>query len=123
MMSVVLDGESHGHATMTLTEAGTPRKVSPWSHSRGKRVFDVVVASLAVLLCFPLMTLVAAVVAATSRGPVLFRQKRGGKNGRAIEVLKFRTMSHNPNDSGPGVTRAGDSGCAVRALPSSLQAR
>jgi lipopolysaccharide/colanic/teichoic acid biosynthesis glycosyltransferase len=54
------------------------------------------------------MALIAAVVTVTSRGPVLFRQKRVGENGRAIQLLKFRTMSHNGNDSGPGVTRRGD---------------
>jgi lipopolysaccharide/colanic/teichoic acid biosynthesis glycosyltransferase len=108
IMSAVLDRESYNPASMTMSEAGIARNVSPWNHSRGKRIFDIFVASLAILPCLPLMALIAAVVAVTSRGPVLFRQKRVGENGRAIEVLKFRTMAHNPNDSGPGVTRSGD---------------
>lgn len=71
-------------------------------------MFDVFVTILVLLPGLPLMALMAAVVAVTSRGPVLFRQKRVGENERAIELLKFRTMTHNPNLSGPGVTRSGD---------------
>jgi lipopolysaccharide/colanic/teichoic acid biosynthesis glycosyltransferase len=103
-----VNSESGGTATVTMPEAGVPRIVNPWSHSRGKRLFDVFVVSLALLLCLPLMALIAVVVAVTSRGPALFRQKRVGENGRAFELLKFRTMLHNPDNSGPGVTRSGD---------------
>jgi lipopolysaccharide/colanic/teichoic acid biosynthesis glycosyltransferase len=103
-----VDTESSGAAAVTMSEAGISRSVSPWNHSRGKRMFDIFVASLAFLLCFPLMVLIAALVALTSRGPVLFRQKRVGENGREIELLKFRTMLDNANKRGPGVTRSGD---------------
>lgn len=91
-----------------MSEASIPRTVSLWSRSRGKRMFDIVVAAIAILIGFPLMALIAAVVAVTSRGPVLFRQMRVGENGRAIQLLKFRTMSHNSDAAGPGVTRSGD---------------
>jgi putative colanic acid biosynthesis UDP-glucose lipid carrier transferase len=58
-----------------------------------KRVTDIVLASLALLLLFPLMFLIAAAVKITSRGPVLFRQRRYGLNGEEIIVYKFRSMT------------------------------
>ena len=54
------------------------------------------------------MAIIAIMVAVTSPGPVLFRQKRVGENGREFELLKFRTMFHNLGNRGPGVTRSGD---------------
>ena len=107
-MRVLVDHESCGPATIVMSEASIAQSVRPWNHSRGKRMFDMFVASLTLLPCLPLIALIAAVVAVTSRGPVLFRQKRVGENARPIELLKFRTMLHNLNNAGPGVTRSGD---------------
>ncbi len=59
---------------------------------RVKRIFDVVVSGLALLLAAPVMTLTALAVALTSRGPVLFRQSRVGQRGMPIEIYKFRSM-------------------------------
>ncbi len=58
-----------------------------------KRVTDMVIASLALLLLAPLMALIAVAVKLTSAGPVLFRQRRYGLNGEEILVYKFRSMS------------------------------
>ncbi|MEF7616702.1 sugar transferase [Aquincola sp. MAHUQ-54] len=58
----------------------------------GKRMFDVLGALAALLLLSPLMLLTAAAVAATSRGPVIFRQVRLGQGGRPFEFYKFRSM-------------------------------
>jgi putative colanic acid biosynthesis UDP-glucose lipid carrier transferase len=58
-----------------------------------KRVTDLVIASFSVLLLGPLMLLIAAAVKLTSRGPVLFRQRRYGLNGEEIMVYKFRSMT------------------------------
>lgn len=59
---------------------------------RLKRVFDVVVASAALVLLSPLLLLVAAAVKLSSRGPVLFCQPRSGRGGRPFVMYKFRTM-------------------------------
>ncbi len=107
-MRVILDHESDGPPSMVTSETSVPQSLSPWNHSRGKRMFDVLAAGLVLLPCLPLMALIAGAVAVTSRGPVLFRQKRVGENERAIELLKFRTMVHNLSSAGPGVTRSGD---------------
>lgn len=57
-----------------------------------KRAFDLVFASLAIVLLAPLMLLIAALIKLDSPGPVLFRQRRHGFNNKPIEVLKFRSM-------------------------------
>jgi putative colanic acid biosysnthesis UDP-glucose lipid carrier transferase len=58
-----------------------------------KRAMDVVLSSLALLLAWPLMLLIALTVKLTSRGPVLFKQRRYGLHGEEILVYKFRTMT------------------------------
>jgi exopolysaccharide biosynthesis polyprenyl glycosylphosphotransferase len=60
-----------------------------------KRSFDVAVASVLLLLTAPIVAAAALAVKLTSRGPVLFRQKRVAAGGRIIEILKFRTMQVN----------------------------
>jgi putative colanic acid biosynthesis UDP-glucose lipid carrier transferase len=58
-----------------------------------KRLSDVAIASFALLLLSPLLVVVAAAIRLDSRGPVFFRQKRYGLDGREILVHKFRSMS------------------------------
>lgn len=57
-----------------------------------KRLEDLIVASIALILLTPLMLLIALSVKLTSAGPVLFKQRRYGLNGHTIDVWKFRTM-------------------------------
>jgi exopolysaccharide biosynthesis polyprenyl glycosylphosphotransferase len=57
-----------------------------------KRVFDVAVAGIVVVLTLPLMAVIATVIQFEDRGPVLFRQRRVGMHGAEFEILKFRTM-------------------------------
>lgn len=57
-----------------------------------KRALDVVGASVALVLLAPLMLLAAVAVKLSSRGPVLFWQRREGLGGRVFEICKFRTM-------------------------------
>src|SRR3954452_7116393 len=58
-----------------------------------KRLMDIIGAAVALVLVAPAFLVVAALVKVTDpTGPVLYRQNRVGRGGRAIEVLKFRTM-------------------------------
>lgn len=57
-----------------------------------KRLFDLVSASLALLLLFPVLLLVAWLVHRRLGSPVLFRQVRPGLHGKPFEMVKFRTM-------------------------------
>lgn len=69
-------------------------------------MLDCAVAAVALLILSPLMLMVALAVKLTSRGPILFRQRRMGRNGWTFEILKFRSMHANGN--GPSVTKVGD---------------
>jgi sugar transferase EpsL len=58
----------------------------------GKRLFDVCIATAALILLFPVLILVAMVVRGTLGPPMLFRQKRPGLGGIPFVIFKFRTM-------------------------------
>jgi exopolysaccharide biosynthesis polyprenyl glycosylphosphotransferase len=57
-----------------------------------KRSMDLVGAGACLLLFAPLLTAIAIAIRVTSRGPMLFRQRRIGRDGGSFEMLKFRTM-------------------------------
>ena len=57
-----------------------------------KRVFDLVIAAVILVLAAPLLLVIAIAVKLQDRGPVFFRQERVGRGGTTFEVLKFRTM-------------------------------
>jgi exopolysaccharide biosynthesis polyprenyl glycosylphosphotransferase len=75
-----------------------------------KRVFDLVVASVAVLFGWPVALAIALAVRLDSRGPVLFRTQRIGENGRIFTMLKFRTMTVGADKLQEQVTRLDDKG-------------
>jgi exopolysaccharide biosynthesis polyprenyl glycosylphosphotransferase len=66
-----------------------------------KRAIDIVIASAALVVLFPLMVLIAAIIKATSSGPAIFAQKRCGLNGRLFTFYKFRSMCENAEDLKP----------------------
>lgn len=66
------------------------------------RIFGFAGAALALVLCGPLMLLIAIAIKLDSRGPVLYRQTRVGKNRRDFEIMKFRSMRTDAESmSGP----------------------
>jgi exopolysaccharide biosynthesis polyprenyl glycosylphosphotransferase len=79
-----------------------------------KRMFDVAVAAVGLLLTAPLFPLIALLVSST-RGPVFYRQTRLGEHGRPFRILKFRTMAVDAETDGavwaqecdPRITRVG----------------
>lgn len=58
-----------------------------------QRLISIVVSAIGLLLCLPLMPFIALGIRLTSPGPILFRQKRVGLDGKIFECYKFRTMS------------------------------
>jgi lipopolysaccharide/colanic/teichoic acid biosynthesis glycosyltransferase len=73
-----------------------------------KRMFDIVVAAVALLLVAPLLLAAALAVRLDSPGPALFRQDRVGRGGRLFRIHKLRTMRLDAAQRGPGVTVGDD---------------
>jgi lipopolysaccharide/colanic/teichoic acid biosynthesis glycosyltransferase len=71
-----------------------------------RRALDVTVAAFLLAVTAPLLLVLAAAVAVTSRGPVLYTSERVGRGGEAFRLRKLRTM--RTGASGAAVTRAGD---------------
>jgi exopolysaccharide biosynthesis polyprenyl glycosylphosphotransferase len=93
-----LDVVSQGRTRMTIGEvAGVPmlrfsRAPSDHLALAVKRAFDVVASALALLVLAPLLAATAIAIKLDSQGPVFFRQRRVGLNGRTFQILKFRSM-------------------------------
>jgi lipopolysaccharide/colanic/teichoic acid biosynthesis glycosyltransferase len=66
-----------------------------------KHVIDRVTAAVMLTLLSPLLLWLAVAVKLSSRGPVLFRQRRIGRDGRDFEILKFRSMRIDDEPAGP----------------------
>jgi lipopolysaccharide/colanic/teichoic acid biosynthesis glycosyltransferase len=73
-----------------------------------KRCLDLLVAVSALVALAPLLLAVAVLVKLDSRGPVLYRATRAGKDGVPFAMYKFRTMKIGASITGPGITRRGD---------------
>jgi len=85
------------------------KPIADWD-SVMKRTFDIVFASLALVVLSPVMVLTAIAVKLDSKGPVIFRQKREGFNNEEIEIFKFRSLYTDQGDkSGVNVVTKGDS--------------
>lgn len=59
-----------------------------------KRILDVIVTIPALMSLAPLFLIVAVLIKLEDRGPVFYGQKRLGRNGKQIDILKFRSMTH-----------------------------
>lgn len=64
-----------------------------------KSVFDRIAAGLGLIVLAPIMAIIAVAIRLDSRGPVIFRQERLGKNGRSFILYKFRTMRFESGDA------------------------
>ena len=95
--------------------ATAPARRGPY---RGKRLFDLVVVALLAVPAAIVGAISAFAVACTSRGPVLFRQERIGRDGEPFTMLKFRTMVHDHSDNPvfPDRDRITRVGAALRRL-------
>jgi exopolysaccharide biosynthesis polyprenyl glycosylphosphotransferase len=93
----VVDGEFSVNAPKLFIPADTTRYFGV--QGRLKRAFDLLAASLMLIVVSPVMLVIALVIKKTSPGPVLFAQERLGRDGRPFKFYKFRTMEHNSDDA------------------------
>lgn len=73
-----------------------------------KRLFDVVVSAIMLVVALPVMLVIAVMIKCDSRGPVFFCQKRVTQYGRVFRILKFRTMVDKAESKGSQVTVGDD---------------
>jgi lipopolysaccharide/colanic/teichoic acid biosynthesis glycosyltransferase len=73
-----------------------------------KRLFDLLLSSLGLLVLAPLLLLIALLIKLDSPGPVMFRQERVGRYGQPFRIHKFRTMRHGPAGQGLQITVGAD---------------
>lgn len=76
-----------------------------------KRLFDIIMALVAMIVLFVPMVLIGAMVWLDSKGPALFKQERLGKNGIPFIMYKFRTMYINAEENGPQWAKPDDERC------------
>lgn len=92
-----------------------------------KRLFDIIVSSVLIIVCSPIMLILAICIKIDSKGPVMFRQRRVTTYNRVFRIFKFRTMVNDAEKKGtqvttnndPRVTKVGKliRGCRLDELP------
>lgn len=74
-----------------------------------KRIFDIVMSIVGILLLFPIMIVVSILIKVTSRGPILFKQRRLTKDMKEFTIYKFRSMRTDFDKDGKGIQVKGSS--------------
>jgi exopolysaccharide biosynthesis polyprenyl glycosylphosphotransferase len=75
------------------------------TYTVAKRVFDLVVGTAILVLLVPILPIVALMIKLDTRGPVLFKQDRVGKDGRIFKFYKFRSMIHEAESKRDALTQ------------------
>jgi lipopolysaccharide/colanic/teichoic acid biosynthesis glycosyltransferase len=91
--------------TTLMTLPGPRGRSAP---NRSMRLLDVSLSLIALAVLSPVLLLAALAVKCSSPGPILYRARRVGKDGRLFDVYKFRTMLVDAASHGPALTRSGD---------------
>ena len=73
-----------------------------------KRVFDILISFSAILLLSPIFAVIAILIKAGDKGPVIFRQERAGREGVPFTFYKFRTMKLNADPFGQSPSSGDD---------------
>ena len=74
------------------------KKASKINYMSVKRVFDLVISTIGLIILSPIFLILAIIVKLDSKGPVFFAHTRYGKNGKKFKMYKFRTMYENAQD-------------------------
>ena len=98
-MNIITGETTENIETTSLrTQSDVKTKISKKEYIKIKRVIDVILASVALILLSPLFAIIAIAIKIDSKGPVFFAHKRIGKNGKIIKLYKFRSMVINAEE-------------------------
>lgn len=98
-MNIITGETTENIETTSLrTQSDVKTKISKKVYIKIKRVIDVILASVALILLSPLFAIIAIAIKIDSKGPVFFAHKRIGKNGKIIKLYKFRSMVINAKE-------------------------
>lgn len=98
-MNIITGETTENIETISLrTQSDVKTKISKKVYIKIKRVIDVILASVALILLSPLFAIIAIAIKIDSKGPVFFAHKRIGKNGKIIKLYKFRSMVINAEE-------------------------
>ncbi len=92
--------------SIPLIEIST-QLLQPWEVVL-KRLMDIIVSSLALILGLPLWILIAILIKLDSKGQIFYKQERVGKNGKIFTLYKFRSMYVDAEKYGPQITKLND---------------
>lgn len=81
---------------------------NPYTRYLLKRIFDVAVSSVALIIGFPFFAVLVIVTKITSGGSIIYRQERIGRNGVPFCMYKFRSMCMNAENAGPQLAKDND---------------
>lgn len=85
----------------------TSANITPFT-ANVKRLADVVVSALALLILMPVYAVIALLIKHDSDGPVLYRQERIGYRKKPFKIIKFRTMRTDAESAGPALSDIDD---------------
>ncbi len=98
-MNIITGETTENMETTSLrTQSDVKTKISKKVYIKIKRVIDVILASIALILLSPVFAIIAIAIKIDSKGPVFFAHKRIGKNGNIIKLYKFRSMVINAEE-------------------------
>ena len=98
-MNIMTSETTENMETTSLrTQSDVKTKISKKVYIKIKRVIDVILASIALILLSPVFAMIAIAIKIDSKGPVFFAHKRIGKNGNIIKLYKFRSMVINAEE-------------------------
>ena len=98
-MNIITSETTENIETTSLrTQSDVKTKISKKVYIKIKRVIDVILASVALILLSPVFAIIAIAIKIDSKGPVFFAHKRIGKNGNIIKLYKFRSMVINAEE-------------------------
>lgn len=95
-------GDGHDRGLPGERRSMTAHRRRPTRYDAGKRIFDLVAATGALVLSLPVLAITAVAVASRHGRPVIFAQQRPGRDGRIFTLYKFRTMRVPESFADPG---------------------